>query len=428
MTGTTGCPLTEIILKAAYVIPESGKVIVNGVVVINGDKIKQVSTIDSLNRNRKTEVIDFGNAVILPGLVNAHTHLELTNLHGINVPDNKLISWIRQLIRAKMRWKEPEFVSSIENGVQQSLASGTTTVADITNSGYSIGVLHDNRIRKLVFVEAISFDPSKAVSVIETVKEQFHGFNQDDLFRYGISPHAPYTASFELYKECARIPDLPLCTHIAETQEEVAFLTEGNGPFVDFLSQFRMMYDGWKPPGSSPVEYLESSGILKRQPLLVHCNYISDNDVSLIQRSDAGVVYCPRSHSFFGHKDHPFEKLMDKGINVAIGTDSLASNDSLSVLDEMKFVYNNTPNILPETVIAMGTINGAKALNLGDKIGKLTEGRYADVSVIGLPEIALSGENDSNAYKLLLSSDSCNIFTMVSGVTCYDKYNHCKEK
>ncbi|MGR3317412.1 MAG: amidohydrolase family protein [Candidatus Anammoxibacter sp.] len=419
--------MTEIILKAGYVIPESGKVIGNGVVVINGDKIKQVSTFDSLSQKQKAEAIDFGNAAILPGLVNAHTHLELTNLHGVNALDNKLISWIQQLIRAKMRWKEPEFVSSIENGVQQSLASGTTTVADITNSGYSIGVLCNNPIRKLVFAEAISFDPSKAVSVIETIKEQFHNLNQNDLFRYGISPHAPYTASFELYKECAQISDLPLCTHIAETQEEVAFLTEGKGPFVDFLSRFRMMYDGWKPPGSSPIEYLESSGILKKQPLLVHCNYISDNDVSLIQMAEASVVYCPRSHNFFGHKDHPFEKLIDKGINVAIGTDSLASNDSLSILDEMKFVYNNVPNILPETVVSMGTINGAKALRLGDKIGKLVEDHYADISVIELPEATLSTGNGGNVCKGLLGVDSENIFTMVSGVTCYDKYNYCRK-
>ena len=196
-----GVLMTEIILKAGYVIPEHDKVIENGAVVINDDKIKQVSTFDALNQRQKTDAIDFGNAAILPGLVNAHTHLELTNLHGVKTPDNKLISWIQQLIRAKMRWKEPEFISSIENGLQQSLESGTTAVADITNSGYSIGVLRDNPIRKLVFAEAISFDPSKAASVVEEVKNQFHYFDQNDLFRYGISPHAPYTVSFELYKE-----------------------------------------------------------------------------------------------------------------------------------------------------------------------------------------------------------------------------------
>ena len=176
------------------------------------------------------------------------------------------------------------------------------------------------------------------------------------------------------------------------------------------------------------MSILKARGMLKKQPLLVHCNYISDKDIALIQRADASAVYCPRSHNFFGHKDHPFKKLMHKGVNVAIGTDSLASNDSLSVLDEMKFVYNNVKNILPETIIAMGTINGANALRLGDKIGELAEGRYADISIIELPKITLQTGNNSNVYKGVLNADSENIFTMVSGVTCYDKYNRCNVK
>lgn len=417
-TGAHGYLMTEIILKARYVFSAPDKVIDNGVVVINEDKISTVVAFEELSQKQKSKVVDFANAVILPGLVNAHTHLEFTNLHGLAAADSKLISWIEKLIRAKLKWNKPDYISSTENGIQQSLESGTTTVADITNSGYSIDVLHNSPIRKAVFSEVISFDPSKAISTIETAKENFNDFNQDDLFRYGLSPHAPYTASFELYKECSRINDLLLCTHVAETIEEVNFLTDGKGAFIDLLNRFGMLYDSWEPMGLRPVEYLGKTGILRNRPLLIHCNYISDDEISLIQREGSSVVYCPRSHRYFGHKEHPFKKLLDKKVNVAIGTDSLASNNSLSVLDEMKFIYDNVPDIDPKTIVSMGTTNGAIALRLGDKIGRLVKGSYADISIIALP-----ANHNGDVYNGLLSDDSENIFTTVSGTICYDKYN-----
>lgn len=424
-TGTVGCPMTEIILKARYVLASPDKVIDNGAVVINGDRINSTASFEALNEDQKSEVIDFGNAAILPGLVNAHVHLELTNLHGLIIADKSLISWIERLIRAKSGWKKPDYISAIENGIQQSLESGTTTVADITNSGYSIDVLRNSSIRKLVFAEIISFDSSKAASSIEMAMARFKDINQDALSGYGISPHAPYTVSFELYKECARIANLPLCTHIAETLEEIDFLTKGNGPFVDLLKKFRMLRDSWKPHGLRPVKYLEETGILRNSPLLIHCNYISDDEISLIQRVGSNVVFCPRSHRYFGHhhKDHPFRKLLDKGINVAIGTDSLASNDSLSMLDEMKFIYNNVPDISPDTIVSMGTTNGASALFPGGKIGRIAAGYYADIAIIGLP-----AGHVGDVYAGLLSNGSENIFTMVDGIVCYDKYNHVREE
>lgn len=422
VTGETGCHMSDIILKARYLLPTPDKVVNNGVVIIDEDRISKVISNDLLNKEQELKLIDFGNAVILPGFVNAHSHLELTNFNGLIPPGDKLTSWIECLIKSKLKWKDQDYISSVDKGIRLSLESGTTTVADITNSGHAINTLHDSAIRKLVFAEAIDFDPSNAISTIKTAKDKFVNFDQDDLFRYGISPHAPYTVSFELYNECSKIPDLPLCTHIAETIEEVNFLSEGKGPFIDLLQKFKMLDENWEPPKLRPVKYLKKTSILKKSPILIHCNYILDDEIALIKDSKSSVVYCPRSHKFFGHKDHPFKELFDCGVNVAIGTDSLASNDSLSVLDEMKFIYGNFPEIESECILAMATENGAKALGVSEITGKIVQGYYADISVVFLPENVLPGKKD--LFGALLGNNSENIFTMVAGNVCYDKYNY----
>ena len=414
--GTVGSPMNEFVLKADYLLPEPGKIVHNGAVVVNGDLIVYTGKFNDLNEDQKQRAVDFGKSVIMPGLINAHTHLELTNLKGLEVVDNSLISWIKELLKSKISWKEQDYTTSVRNGITESLQSGTTTVADITSSGFSTNILRKSTVRNVVFSEVIEFAPSKSTEALSKVKDKLEDIICNDLFKVGISPHAPYTVSFELFKECSQINDLPLCTHIAETTEEVAFLEHGKGPFIDFLRKFGMLKDSWSAPGLSPIAYLAKSGILNVCPLLVHCNYISDDDIVLIKSAGSCVVYCPRSHSFFGHKDHRFQKLLKTGVNVALGTDSLASNDSLSILDEMKFIYKNISNIPPETIFAMGTINGAHALGLAGKVGVLKKDYYADISIINIPH-----DFERDVYRELFSNESNNIFTMVNGVVCYDE-------
>ena len=281
--------MNESVFKAEYLLPEPGKVICNGAVVVNGDRIGYAGKFNDLNEERKARAVDFGNAVIIPGLINAHTHLELSDLKGLEVADNNLLSWIKELLRSKMGWKEKDYNASIRNGITESLRTGTTTVADITNSGFSMDILHDSAVRNVVFFEVIDFAPSKAAEAIDSVKNRLSNIISNDLFQVGISPHAPYTVSFELYKECSKINNIPLCTHIAETAEELSFLKYGKGPFIDFLNKFGMLNGGWAAPGLSPIEYLNKSGILDVSPLLVHCNYISDDDIQIIQQIFPGV-------------------------------------------------------------------------------------------------------------------------------------------
>ena len=182
------------------------------------------------------------------------------------------------------------------------------------------------------------------------------------------------------------------------------------------------MLNDWKPPGLKPVNYMKNIGFLENGCILVHCNYLKGEEVDNIEKSNSTIVFCPRSHKYFRHKDHPFYKLGNRDINIALGTDSLASNDSLSILDEMKYIYTQHKTAKPQDILYMGTIAGAIALRLNNKIGKLEEGYDADIAVIDFKNKMVT-----NIYDGLFSQDSECVLTVVSGTVCYDKHGVSKE-
>jgi len=405
------------ILKAKYLIPYPEHCIENGAVAIKGTKIHHVGTFDEIKTLTDIDkIIDLGNAVILPGLINIHTHLDLTNLHNRIKPTTNFTHWVFQIVGARIRWKEEDYISSIEKGIELCVESGTTTVADIANTEYSFSVLKKSPLRKVVYKEVIDLHPDHANDVLKKTQSELSTIMPDDLLSIGLSPHAPYSVSRELYQAIAQFAvetGTPVCTHTAETRDEIEFLTKGAGSFPAFLRQLRAMPDNWQPPGLSSIQYLNKTGILRNHPLLIHCNYVTDEEISLIKSSGSSVAFCPRSHHFFGHTNHPVQKLLDAGINVGLGTDSLASNDTLSILDEMKYLSLNN-SIPPNILITMATINGAKALGLESKTGQIKEGFEADLCGVKLPDA-----HDNNIFNQLLDTASKNIFTMIAGNICY---------
>ena len=406
-----------IIVKAKYLIPNPENCIENGAVAVKGTKIYRVGAFDEIKALTNVDkIIDLGNAIILPGLINIHTHLDLTNLHNRIKPTSNFTHWVFQLIGTRIRWKEEDYISSMEKGINLCMESGTTTVADIANTGYSFSVLKNSPLRKVVYKEVIDLNPDHAKDVLKQTQSELSTIMPDDLLSIGLSPHAPYSVSKELYQaiaQFARETGTPVCTHIAETRDEIEFLTKGTGSFPAFLKQIRAMPDNWQPPGLTPIHYLNETVILGNRPLLIHCNYLTDEEISTIKYSGASVAFCPRSHHFFGHTNHPFQKLLDAGINVGLGTDSLASNDTLSILDEMKFL-SLRHSISPKTLLTMATINGAKALGLESNTGQIKEGFQADLCGVRLPDIPVG-----NIYSQLLDTASKNIFTMIAGNICY---------
>ena len=408
------------ILRSKYLLKDPDNVIDNGAVIIDDSgRIKFAGQSKDIDGLESCRTIDLGDSEIVPGFVNTHTHLELTHLHKCIKSNGNFTNWIRQLVDKKKGWSESEYTRSVRDGIKSSLKSGTTTVVDITRSGIALSELLTSKIRKLLFFEIINFNPDTAIDTIKEFKELITGINTDDLLSLGIFPHALYTVSDRLYRGCKSVSEefnIIIATHIAETKDEVEFLTRGTGHFVSLLNDFNMLKN-WKHPGLNPINYLKNIGFLENGCILIHCNYLSENEIDLIEKTKSNVVFCPRSHEYFRHEDHPFFILRNRDINIALGTDSLASNDTLSILDEMKFIRKQYSDLKPRDIFYMGTIAGAVALKMDDNIGRLYPGYYADIAVIEFENTGIS-----NIYDGIFSQNSECILTVVSGEICYDKF------
>jgi cytosine/adenosine deaminase-related metal-dependent hydrolase len=205
--------------------------------------------------------------------------------------------------------------------------------------------------------------------------------------RLGISPHAPYSTSIELYRGCLELAeehDLLVMTHLAETLEEEQFLRTGTGIYRRMLRERGTWVANWRPPNLTPVEYLAAHGLLNSRTLYAHVNYPSDTDLDLLAEHQANVVYCPKSHAWFRHRPHRMDEMLARGIRVALGTDGLSSNDSLGMLEEVKLVRQRFPQLAAETIFDCGTLSGAQVLRITDNYGTLEAGRKASFIVADL--------------------------------------------
>ena len=400
---------------AKYVIPEAGMLLRNAAVhVSDPGRISRLEPWQRPPPNLETKVVDWGCAIILPGLVNAHTHLEFTCLRGQEDPSVSFTDWLARVIREKQRWTHADVQETIKRGARQSLASGTTLVGEISSSGISLDALKHENLRKVIFEEVIALAPEKAGEAMAALNRRLDRSEPDAFSSSGVSPHAPYSVSPELYRAAANLARsrrTRLATHLAETRQELEFLAGGKGELRSFLSDLGVLPAGWKPPGLAPVPYLEKLGVLDQPAVLIHCNYLDEDSMERIRSRSCSVVHCPRSHAYFGHDPHPVRRLLDMGINVALGTDSLASNDSLSVLDEMRFLFRNRKDLKCDEIIRMATLNGAVALDFGNLLGRLRRGYWADMTVLSLPEILA----DRNIEAQLLEGAGECMATIVQG-------------
>jgi cytosine/adenosine deaminase-related metal-dependent hydrolase len=375
--------------RAKYVLVDPYSLIQNAAIKITENGcISNVAPWQDFSENPEAAIVDWGSAVIMPGLVNAHVHLELTSLCNRLTRYDSFTDWLLQLIAKRRSWSREELRFSIMDGVALSLASGTTTVGDISSGGLACSVTRGSRLRRVIFEESIAFSPEQADGNVTDINRILDTSETCGLYSQGISPHAPYSVSGKLYRglaELAQYREIPLATHVAETQEEIQFLQTGTGEFRDFLQTLGVIPPGWNPPGLLPIPYLHSLGVLGRHCLLIHCNYMDHESMDLAVHSGSNIVYCPRSHAFFDHPQHPIRQLIDAGINVALGTDSLASNTTLSMLDEMRFLHQKRKDLKSEEILQAATHNGAKALNFGNSLGLLKPGYWADMTVLEVP-------------------------------------------
>lgn len=381
-------------LAARFVVPVADAPIENGAVEIRNGVIADIGRADRVGG---TPTIDYGDAVILPGLVNAHTHLELTPLAGRVPPGPDFCDWLRRLV-TEMRhspFTRESAAAAVGAGAAQSLAAGVTTVGDITRCpAWTRAELTHAPLRVVSFGEIIALGPVRhvlaeriaAATAMDMAGERLH---------VGLSPHAPYTVEPDGLRACAaaaRTNRMALCIHLAETREEELFTDSAAGPLAAFLKGMGLWDDVVPAARCSPVALAEACGLVTPRTILAHANYVCDDDIATVARRGAHVAYCPRTHAAFGHAPHRFRDMLAAGVNVCLGTDSLASNPSLSLMDEMRFLRHNFPELPAHTLLEMGTVRGASALGLAAVAGSLRAGMPADVSVWPVPAVAAGWE------------------------------------
>ena len=374
------------ILKAAWVVPVVSPPIRGGYVHVSGTRITAVGPLSELPAD-VGDIEDFGDVVLTPGLVNPHTHLELSGYAG-KLPPAPFWPWIADLMVLR---RQPGRVererAGVREGAWQSLRAGVTCVGDISRENVAWDVLKAIPIRKVCFAELLTLadlppaDPAQLRAAVADIVE-------DDLLTAGVTPHAPYTVPQDQLQTAIALADelgRPWCTHWAETREEVAFLANGPEALPAFLHGL-LEQCNVRSPHLAPVEYLERCAGGSRPGTLAHGNYLSDDDIRRLADTGHTVVYCPRAHRFFGHSPHPFRRLMAAGVRVAIGTDSSAGNENLSLLEELQYVSRELPDPpSPTVLLRMATLDAARALELDAQIGSLETGKQADLAAFPCP-------------------------------------------
>ncbi|MCE9583982.1 MAG: amidohydrolase family protein [Planctomycetes bacterium] len=316
--------------------------------------------------------------ILLPGLVNAHAHLELTFLGG-KLPPAPFPEWAQGLMEARAGWTPADVEASLREGIRRSVASGTAAVGDFAWLSKN-DALRQSGLRAVSWREALGIAPERAEESAARAGTFLE--KKTSTWTPGLAPHAPYSCSGELYRKLhsmARRARVPFATHLSELREEIEYLRTGRGAFAAMLQKIGRDAGSWRPPRRRPVAYLAGLGVLRRTTA-AHANYLTPADVALLKRDKAVVVWCPRTHDFFGHPAHPTRRLLRAGVPVALGTDSLGSSPDLSVREEMRMAMGKGFTL--EETLKMATESGAKALGLR-RAGRIAPGWAADFTVIG---------------------------------------------
>lgn len=420
------------ILAADHLLPVSSSPIENGAVAIDDDKIIAVGPRDEITGKFPTvPVKDFGRAAILPGLVNCHSHLELTSMRGaLDDVEHDFRSWLLKLNGLRESMSDDDIDASALAGVREGARAGVTTFGDIGRSAQAgFKALKQLGLRGISFQETeFSPDDRTADDDFRKLAEKFETLKQDEtgLVRVGLSPHSPYTVSsrlFELIAQYSIINRIPLTIHAAESASEIELLTRGTGFFNEVYDRFDLE---WHSPHCSPIQYLERLGVLSAQPLLAHCVFAEDDDIARIAANGAKVAHCPKSNAKFGHGIAPLKKFLDHNITVGLGSDSVASNNVCDILEESRFATLTARNredsrafISAAEALKLATLDGARSLGLDSQIGSLEVGKQADVAVISLEDPSQQPVNDIHAALVFSSNARDCIMTIVAGKTVF---------
>jgi len=384
-------------LAARYVFPVSSPPIADGVVVIREGRIVEVG-----RRSRRLAVADLGSAALLPGLTNAHVHWDLSDLdEPLGWPGIRFTDWVRLVLehrRQRGGWSE----AAVERGMGESRRAGTTAAGEVAQAGGVAPPGGTAQFGGVAFRELIGPTAQRVQAAMAGAHEHLQCPGWSSPWRPGLCAHAPYTVHPQLLTRLVALShekQIPLAMHVAETRDELELLCSGTGPLRRLLEDL----EAWDPDafsrGGKPLDVLRLL-VRAHRALVIHGNYLDEEEIALAaqHKERVAVVYCPRSHDYFGHDPYPLAQLLAAGLTVALGTDSRASSPDLGMLGELRHLARRG-EVAPPVLLRMATLHGARALGLDRWCGTLQPGKWADLTAVALPET-----RSGDPHELLLDS------------------------
>ena len=423
------------IIRARTVVTMDGAPIENGAVAVSGDRIADVGKFNEIKRRNPGEIVELGEQALLPGLINTHCHLDYTCLRGKIRPQKSFADWIRAINTEKAKLSPKDYLASINDGFAEAKRFGTTTIANLTAFPGLIPEI-SAPIRTWWFAELIDVRaPDRASETVDLATESLGRARPEPVLSeveggapWGLAPHALFTASKDLFRRCeevARRKNILLTTHLAESREEMEMFRDASGPLYEFLREIgRDVSDcGDQTPlghflgilrdsstSLGPARNDKKASTDGHKWIIAHLNELADRDFELLEKSNIKlhIVHSPRSHDYFGHSRFSFERLRGLGFNVCLGTDSLASNESLSLFAEMRAFQKEFPSVSPEEILQMTTKNPARALRQENALGRIHPGFRADL-------IAVPSSQGGDSFGEVVAFDGEIDWIMVGG-------------
>jgi cytosine/adenosine deaminase-related metal-dependent hydrolase len=341
--------------------------------------------------------------VVLPGLVNAHVHLELSWMRGAVPPAATMPAWASQLMLLR-RTQEKEPTAPIRSAIDQARSFGTTLVGEVTNTLASYGGLLESELYAAVFFEQLGFRTEEPRARAADADRKLRALPVSDRLKPYTAAHAPYSVSPEFLRAIGELDSQIIAIHLGESKEEVQFLRDGTGVWREILESLGVWNDRWVPPGCGPIEYLARVGLLDARLLAVHGVQLTDAELSTLAEAGATIVTCPRSNLWTGAGAAPLARFYRSGVRVAVGTDSLASVDDLNVFSELAAIRSAAPEVNASRLLESATRSGAQALGFGAELGTIEPGKRAGLISVGLS----SSVQDVEEY-LVGGIDAANI-------------------